>query len=82
MATVTDLEEVRTKRSIAGLYAQHDALAVEGRCDPVFSACGMSIIDDVEFFLSHDQYRDVFERLLGQHLKEFSHLLLKGKTDD
>ena len=59
-------------RDIVSLYKRFDACELGEHQQLECTSTGLSILDDVEFFLKHPFLRDKFERAFLMHLKEFS----------
>ena len=69
VVTLSDYLEVR---KIISIYNGFDACELELQMPLKITNTGLSIIDDVEFFLKHPLLRDNFEQAFLIHLKEFS----------
>lgn len=69
VVTLSDYLEVR---KIISTYNEFDDCELELQMPLKITNTGLSIIDDVEFFLKHPLFRDNFEQVFLMHLKEFS----------
>ncbi len=78
---VVDLTEHHRKREILALYAKHERGQVEPPESVDFSATGLSILDDVMYFLAQPDMHIQFEEEFLFHLKRFAiNQLKQGKT--
>ena len=76
---VADFKEALYKKRAAKLYTEHEDANVENTIAPLTEGAA-SIIDDVDFFLGHQQFGHLFEKIFKQHLKDFSELILNGQA--
>ena len=69
VAMLSDLSDVR---HVSSLYEKFDAYPLEAPAELEYSNTGLSILDDVSFFLKDPKLRGEFESAFLIHLKNFS----------
>jgi len=76
---VVNLSDQLEVKKIQSLYKEYDACPLGSNSNTVYSNTGLSILDDVKFFLKHPKFREDFEQALLIHLKDFANDSLKNQ---
>ncbi len=76
---IASFQEYYDRQTADELYREYDRNAsnlISENAETTYSERGRSIMDDMQYFLTHAKYKDAFEREFLNHLKVFSRKLL------